>query len=59
MKKGALITFQIKCSAYIEPEHIDEFLDICSEPSQIEYILEDEEVWNLMDQGEILSIEYE
>ena len=59
MKKGALITFQIKCSAYIEPEYVDEFLNIGLESTRIKYILEDEEIWGLMDQGEILSIEYE
>ena len=59
MKKGALVTFQIECRAYIEPEYVDEFLNIGLESNKIKYILEDEEIWGLMDQGEILSIEYE
>ena len=59
MKKGALITFQVTCRAYIEPEYVDEFLNIGLESNRIKYILEDEEIWGLMDQGEILSIEYE
>ena len=59
MKKGALVTFQVTCRAYIEPEYVDEFLNIGLESNRIKYILEDEEVWNLIDQGEILSIEYE
>lgn len=59
MKKGALVTFQVTCRTYIEPEYVDEFLDIGLESNRIQYILEDEEVWNLIDQGEILSIDYE
>ena len=59
MKKGALVTFQIECRTYIEPEYVDEFLNIGLESNRIKYILEDEEIWGLMDQGEILSIEYE
>ena len=59
MKKGALVTFQVTCRAYIEPEYVDEFLNIGLESNRIKYILEDEEIWGLMDQGEILSIEYE
>ena len=59
MKKGALVTFQIECRTYIEPEYVDEFLNIGLESNRIKYILEDEEICGLMDQGEILSIEYE
>ena len=59
MKKGALITFQIECRAYLEPEYIDEFLNIGLESNRIKYILEVEDAYCIMDDGRILSIEYE
>lgn len=59
MKKGALVTFQIECRTYIEPEYVDEFLNIGLESNRIKYILEVEDAYNLIDDGRILSIDYE
>ena len=58
--EGALVTFQINCRAYIEPKYVDQFLDIKLAANKIRYILGDElaEVWDLIDEAEILSIEY-